>query len=159
MGKVNAQAPGYHTVTPYICVTGAAAAIEFYKKAFGAEEVSRMPGADGKSIMHAEIQVGDSRIMLADECPEMGALSPTTLKGTTGSLNIYVNDVDAAFNRAISAGATAKMPPADMFWGDRFCKIKDPFGHDWSLATHIEDVPESEMPKRAAEFMKQWNKK
>jgi PhnB protein len=158
MGKVNPTPEGYHTITPYLCITGAAAAIEFYKNAFGAEEHVRLPGADGKSVMHAEIKIGDSLVMLADECPGMGGKSPTTLKGTTGSLNIYVNDVDASFKRAIAAGARAIMPPENMFWGDRFCKIADPFGHEWSMATHIEDVPPQDMQKRMEEQMKQYAK-
>lgn len=158
MGKINPIPEGYHTITPYLCIKGAADALEFYKKAFGAEERCRMPGADGKSVMHAEIKIGDSLVMLSDECPGMGGNSPATLGGTTGSLNIYVNDVDAAFNRAVAAGASAIMPPANMFWGDRFCKIRDPFGHEWSIATHVEDVPPQEMPQRAAEAMKQWSK-
>ena len=158
MGTVNPTPEGYHTITPYLCVKGAADAIAFYKKAFGAEERCRMPGPDGKSIMHAEIQIGDSIVMLADECPEMGGKAPTTLKGTTGSLNIYVNDVDAAFKRAVAAGAKATMPPANMFWGDRFCKLSDPFGHDWSMATHVEDVPPQDMQRRMEEQMKQYGK-
>src|SRR5688500_9848103 len=158
MGTVNPTPEGYHTITPYLCVKGAADAIAFYKKAFGAEERCRMRGPDGKSIMHAEIQIGDSIVMLADECPEMGGKAPTTLKGTTGSLNIYVNDVDAAFKRAVAAGAKATMPPANMFWGDRFCKLSDPFGHDWSMATHVEDVPPQDMQRRMEEQMKQYGK-
>ena len=108
---------------------------------------------DGQKLMHAEIQIGDSRIMLGDESPDMGAVSPQTLGGTAVSLNIYTEDCDAMFNRAVSAGATPKMPPADMFWGDRYCKVTDPFGHGWGILTHKEDVNEQEMGKRAQEWM------
>ncbi len=145
--NVQFQTEGYHTVTPYVVVSGAAKAIEFYQKAFGAEERVRMPGPGG-TIMHAEVQIGDSVVMLSDENPAMGAKSPTTLGGTPASLMVYVEDVDQAFERAVKAGAKAEMPPTDMFWGDRFSKLVDPFGHVWSLATHIEDVPPEEMSKR-----------
>lgn len=154
--KVKAIPDGFHTVTPYLTVRGAARAIEFYKGAFGAEEVMRMPGPDGASVMHAEIKIGDSLVLLSDECPQGGTRSPQSLGGTTGSLLIYVDDVDKAFNRAVAAGATAEMPPMNMFWGDRFSKVNDPFGHSWSLATHVEDVPPEEMGKRAAEAMAQF---
>ncbi|MCW5976611.1 MAG: VOC family protein [Bryobacteraceae bacterium] len=143
---------GYHTVTPYIVVRSAAEAIEFYKKAFGAEELGRMAGPDGHSVMHAEIKIGDSPIMLADENPQWGALSPQSLGGVAGSLHVYVEDVDAAVERAVQAGATLKMPAADMFWGDRFGKVVDPFGQEWSLATHIEDLTNEEIEQRAKEF-------
>ncbi|HSE91747.1 MAG TPA: VOC family protein [Methylomirabilota bacterium] len=146
---------GYHTVTPYLTIRGAADAIEFYKRAFGAQETERMPGPDGKGIMHAEIRIGDSVVMLADEMPSMGCRAPQTLGGTTSYLFLYVTDVDAAFKRAVDAGAKATMPPTDMFWGDRFGKLTDPFGHEWGLATHKEDVPPEEMKRRAAEAMKQ----
>ncbi len=152
MSEVKAVPDGYHVVTPYIQVHDAAAAIEFYAQAFGAVERFRMPGPGGK-VMHAEIQIGDSVVMLADEFPEQGAPSPQTLGGTAGSLLIYSEDVDVAFQRALEAGGHELQPPTDMFWGDRFSKIKDPFGHQWSIATHIEDVPPEEMGERAAAAM------
>jgi PhnB protein len=133
-------------------VKDAAAAIEFYKRAFGAEEVERMPGPGGKGVMHAEIKIGDSRIMLSDEFPGTGCSSPQTLGGTTCQLFLYVPDVDSAYQRAVSAGATATMPVADMFWGDRYGKLSDPFGHQWGLATHKEDVSPSELKRRSEEF-------
>jgi len=140
---------GYHTVTPYLTVKGAAQAIDFYKRAFGAQEVERMPGPDGKSVMHAELKLGDSVVMLSDESPQGGTRSPQTLGGSTAYLFLYVPDVDAAFKRAVDAGAKATMPPTDMFWGDRFGKVSDPFGHEWGLATHKEDVSPEEMRRRA----------
>src|SRR5262245_25457322 len=144
---------GYRTVTPYITVKGAAQAIDFYTRAFGAKPGERMNGPDGKSVMHAEIKIGDSMIMLSDEFPQMGSRSPQTLGGTSGSLFLYVPDVDAAFKRAVDAGAKAVMPPADMFWGDRFGKVTDPFGHEWALATHKEDLSHDEIQKRGAAAM------
>jgi PhnB protein len=143
---------GYHTVTPYLIVKGAGEAIEFYKKAFGAEELFRMPGPDGRGVMHAEIRIGDSVIMLADEFPDRGYLSPLARGGATSSLLLYVEDVDASFARAIAAGATEKMPVSDMFWGDRYGQVSDPFGHDWSIATHKEDVAPEDMARRQQEF-------
>ncbi len=145
---------GYHTVTPYLVCNGAAQAIDFYKKAFAAKELLRMPGPDGK-LMHAEIKIGDSHVMLGDEVPQMGATSPATLKGTAVHLFIYSKNVDKAYAQATGAGATGVMPPADMFWGDRYCKLQDPFGHCWSIATHIEDMTPKEMNRRGAEFMVQ----
>lgn len=141
---------GYHTVTPSIIVRDADAAIALYKRAFGAEEVMLMRMPDG-GVMHAEIKIGDSVIMLGGEWPDYGMKSP--LPGHTSStLMLYVNDVDSAFKRAIEAGCTAIMPPADMFWGDRFGKLIDPFGHQWALATHIEDVSPEECARRAANW-------
>jgi len=145
---------GLHTVTPYLCVRGAAQAIDFYKKAFGARELMRMPSPDGR-IAHAEIQVGNSVIMLCDEYPEMGTKSPQALGGSAASFMLYDDDVDAVFERAVAAGATVKQPLADMFWGDRFGQLTDPFGHDWSLAKHIEDVSPEEMARRGAAAMEQ----
>jgi PhnB protein len=150
---VKAIPAGRHVATPALCIRGAAEAIEFYKQAFGAVELSRFPGSDGHSVMHAEIKIGDSPIMMSDEFPNMGNKSPATLGGTTGSIMLYFEDVDAAFQKAVAAGATPEMPPADMFWGDRFAKITDPFGHSWSLATHIEDVSPEEMARRGQEFL------
>jgi len=144
---------GYRTVTPYLTVRNAADAIEFYTRAFGAQEVERMSGPDNKSIMHAELKIGDSIVMLSDEFPQGGTRAPQSLGGSTGSLFLYVPDVDAAFKRALDAGATVAMPLADMFWGDRFGKVSDPFGHVWGLATHKEDVTPEEMKKRGQAFM------
>ena len=146
---------GYHSVTPYLAVKDAAQAIEFYKRAFGAEEVERMAGPGGKGIMHAEIRIGDSRVMLSDEFPGAGCTSPQSLGGTTCQLFIYVPDVDSAYQQAVSAGATSTMPVSDMFWGDRYGKLTDPFGHQWGLATHKEDVSPQEMKKRAEAFFAQ----
>ena len=140
---------GYHSVTPYLIIKNAAAAIDFYKKAFGATELLRMGQPDGK-VGHAEIKIGDSPIMLADEFPEIGYKSPTTLGGSPVSLMIYVEDVDAVFSRAVAEGAEAQRPLENKFYGDRTGSLIDPFGHLWHVATHIEDVPEEEMHKRAA---------
>ncbi len=147
-GKAKPIPDGYHTVTPYLIIKGAAAAIDFYKRAFGAIELFRMGGPEGK-VGHAEIKIGDSPIMLADENPEMGALSPQTIGGTPMSIMLYVEDVDAVFNQAIAAGAEQIRPVADQFYGDRTGGLKDPFGFQWWIATHIEDVPLEEMEERA----------
>ena len=143
---------GYHTATPYLIVDGADRAIEFYKRAFGAKELLRMPGPEGK-IMHAEVQIGDSIVMLSDEFPEMGGHSPQALKGTPVSLYVYVEDVDAAFKQALAAGATTEMLVQDMFWGDRYGKLTDPFGHKWQIATHKEELTAEEISRRAAAAM------
>lgn len=144
---------GFHTITPQLCIRGAAKAIDFYKKAFGAEEILRMPGSDGQTVMHAELKIGNSIIMLADEMPEMkGCLSPSTYKGTTVTLTLYVEDVDKSFQRAVDAGATVSMPIMDMFWGDRYGKVTDPFGHEWAIATHKQDLTPEEIQKGAEEF-------
>lgn len=139
---------GYHSVTPYLVLRGAAEAIEFYKKAFGATEVFRMPAPNG-ALAHAEIRIGDSQIMMCEENPEMGAQSPQALGGSPTNLFLYVEDVDRAYQRAVDAGATAAMPPQDMFWGDRYGKLVDPYGHEWSMATHVEDVSPEQMAERA----------
>jgi PhnB protein len=139
---------GYHSVTPYLIVKGAAQAIAFYEKAFGAEELYRMPMPDGR-VGHAELRLGDSRIMLADEHPEVGALSPGSVGGTPVTIHLYVEDVDEIFARATAAGARVTRPLADQFYGDRLGVLTDPFGHVWSVATHREDVPEDEMRRRA----------
>ena len=141
---------GFHSVTPYLIVDGAAEAIRFYEQAFGATEVMRLPMGD--KIGHAEIRIGDSIVMLSDEWPDFGKLGPKARGGATSSLMIYTEDVDAAFERAISAGATAERPPEDQFWGDRMGSLADPFGHSWSLATHVEDVSEEEMQRRMEAF-------
>jgi uncharacterized glyoxalase superfamily protein PhnB len=148
---------GFRTVTPHLVIKDAAKALEFYKKAFGAKEVMRMPGPDGKGVMHAEIQIGDSLIMICDEMPgpEGCAKSPATLKGTAVVIHLYVPDVDAAFKKAVAAGATASMPVTDMFWGDRYGGVKDPFGHNWSIATHKEDLTPQQIGERAGEFFAQ----
>jgi PhnB protein len=143
---------GYHTATPYITLNDASRAIDFYKRAFGAQVVARMDGPDGK-VAHAEIRIGDSIIMLGDEMPGMGNRSPQSLGGTTGGIMLYVENADAVFNQAVSAGAQVEMPVADMFWGDRYGRLKDPFGHSWSVGTHVEDVAPAEMSKRMQEAM------
>jgi PhnB protein len=143
---------GFHTVTPSLIVRDAAAAIDFYKKALGAEELMRMPTPDGK-IGHAELKIGDSIIFLSDEFPNMGvSKSPQTLGGCTGTLNLYVRDVDATFQQAVSAGGKATMPVADMFWGDRYGTFIDPFGHHWGIGTHKEDLSAEEIDERAQDF-------
>jgi PhnB protein len=143
---------GFHTLTPYLAIENAAEAIEYYKKAFGAEEKFRMDAPDGK-IGHAEIQIGDSLVMLSDPFPQSSTKAPTELGATTGSVFMYVEDVDAVVKQAVDAGATVTMEVADQFWGDRFGTITDPFGHMWSIATHIEDVPPEEMAERAKAAM------
>lgn len=143
---------GFHSVTPYLVVDDANRAIEFYKRAFGAKEIMKMEAPGGK-IGHAEIQIGDSMIMLADAMPGSGNKSPRMLGGTAAGLMLYVQNVDSVFNQAVSAGAKVDQPLANQFWGDRYGKITDPFGHSWSLATHVEDVAPQEMAKRAKEAM------
>ena len=143
---------GYHTVTPYLAVDDAAAAIDYYKKAFGATERVRMDTPDGR-IGHAELEIGDSLVMLADPFPEASTRPPSELGGTTGSVFLYVEDVDAVVKRAVDAGATVTMEVADQFWGDRFGTVTDPFGQVWSVATHVEDVPPEEMAERAKAAM------
>jgi PhnB protein len=144
---------GYHTVTPYLIINGAARAIEFYKQAFGATEVLRLASPDGK-VGHAEVLIGDSHVMLADEFPEMGAKSPQSIGGTPVGLCIYVRNVDAVFAQAVAAGGKVERPLADQFYGDRSATLIDPFGHKWTIATHIEDVPQEEVERRFAEMMK-----
>ncbi|MCI0536799.1 MAG: VOC family protein [Verrucomicrobiales bacterium] len=151
--KVKAIPDGYHAITPYLHLRRAAEAIEFYKKAFGAKECVRMPGPNGQ-IMHAELQIGDSMIMLADESPEMGARGPETIGGTSFTIALYVENVDAVYAQAIHAGAKQMRPLENQFYGDRAGSVLDPFGHQWHIATHVEDVPPEEMERRAAECMK-----
>ena len=141
---------GYHTVTPYLIVRGAAEAIDFYKAAFGATELFRMADPATGKVGHAEIRIGDSHVMLADEHPEMGARSPQSFGGSPVSLMLYVEDVDATVGRAVEAGAKLTRPVADQFYGDRTGGVTDPFGHAWYVATHVEDVPYEELQKRAA---------
>jgi PhnB protein len=143
---------GYHTASPYLAVDDAARAIEYYTKAFGAKEVVRMDAPGGK-IGHAELEIGDSRIMLSDPFPQSSTKPPKELGGTTASVFMYVEDVDAVVKQAVDAGATVTMEVADQFWGDRFGSITDPFGHSWSIATHVEDVPPEEMADRAKAAM------
>lgn len=150
--KVKPIPRGYHVITPSLVVRGADRAIAFYKSAFGAREKLRMPGPDGK-VMHAELQIGDSIVMLADEFPEMGSRSPQSVGGASSSLLVYSKDVDGLFQRAVAAGATVQMPLTDMFWGDRWAKVVDPFGHEWQLATRRENLTPKEMAKRAAASM------
>jgi PhnB protein len=152
-GKVKPIPEGYHTVTPYLIIRGAAKAIDFYKKAFGATELFRMAQPDGR-IGHAELKIGDSPIMLADEHPQMGAKSPEAFGGSPVSILLYVEDVDKVFNQAVAAGAKVERPVQNQFYGDRSGGVKDPFGHSWYLSTHIEDVSHAEMERRAKEAMK-----
>jgi PhnB protein len=150
--RAKAVPDGYHSVTPYLSIKGASRAIAFYKKAFGAEEIYRLDMPDGR-VGHAELQIGDCRLMLADEMPEMPdavTRSPQTLKGATAGFNIYVADVDAQFKRAVDAGGIVKRPVQDQFYGDRSGTLEDPFGHVWTVATHIEDVSPAEIKKRMA---------
>lgn len=149
---------GYHTVTPYLIVDNAAKALEFYQKALNAKELFRLPvpGDNGsQKIGHAEIRIGDSQLMLSDEYPDMDALGPKTLGGTPTSFMIYVDDVDQAFEQAVKAGGKALQPVENQFWGDRTGTLVDPFGHKWTLGTHVEDVPPKEMQQR----MEEWSKK
>jgi len=149
---------GYHTLTPFLTVRNAARAIEFYKQAFGAQERGgAAKGPDGK-IMHAELKIGDSVIMLADEFPEFGSLSPESGGSPSMGLHIYVNHVDEAFDRAVKAGAQVEMPVSDQFWGDRYGKLKDPFGHKWSIATHVKDMSAEEMKRSMDEAMEKMQK-
>jgi uncharacterized glyoxalase superfamily protein PhnB len=150
---VRAIPEGFHTITPHLVIRGAAQAIEFYTKAFGATEICRHPGPNGL-LMHAEIKIGNSIVFLADEFPAMGCQSPQTLGGSPVTLSLYVEDTDATFNQAVAAGATVRMPPMDMFWGDRYGQVIDPFGHIWAMATHKEDVSPEEMARRAQEAFK-----
>lgn len=152
MANVKAIPDGYPRVTPYLCVDGANAAIEFYTNVFDATERVRMP-APGNMIGHAELQIGDSLIMLADEFPEMDLRSPKSIGGTPVTISVYVEDVDAVFDRAVKAGARALRPVEDRFYGDRSGQFEDPFGHRWDIASHVEDVSPDDMAKRAAAAM------
>lgn len=150
--SVNPIPEGFHTISIHMTVKNATEAIDFYKKAFGAEEICRMPGPDGNSIMHAELKIGDSIIMLNDEFPGHGISAPQTLNGTSFSIHLYVDDANALFDRAIQAGAKEVMPVGDQFWGDRYGMLKDPYGHCWAIATHTEDLSPEEINQRAKEF-------
>jgi PhnB protein len=144
---------GARSVTPHLVVKGVSEAIAFYEKAFGAKEKFRMVVPGGQEIGHAELIIGDSPVYLAGEFPDWGSLGPQSLGGSPVTIHLFVEDVDAVFARAVEAGATATMPPDNAFWGDRYGKLTDPFGHHWSIATHIEDVPPDELPKRMEESM------
>jgi uncharacterized glyoxalase superfamily protein PhnB len=148
---------GMHSITPHLICAGAAKAIEFYKAAFGATEEARLPGPDGR-LMHASVKIGDSQVMLVDEMPEWGALGPKSLKGSPVTIHLYVDDVDAVVARAVKAGAKVTMPVADQFWGDRYGKLEDPFGHHWSVATHVRDVSMEEAQKAMREMEKAMKK-
>lgn len=152
--KPNPIPQGMHTVTPHLICAGAADAMEFYKQAFNAVEVSRLPDPQGR-LLHASIRIGDSAVMLTDEFPQWGSLGPKSLKGTPVIIHLYVDDVDAFVERAVTAGAKVIMPPEDMFWGDRYGRIEDPFGHRWSLATHLRDVSPEEIQQAVRE---RWGK-
>ena len=152
MSEFSAIPCGHHTVTPYLIVKGAEEAIAFYKKAFGATENMRVDGPDG-GIMHAEIKIGDSRLYLTKEASAYGNLGPLSIGGTPVSLHVYSENVAAAFDKAVGAGAAVIMPLMDMFWGDRFGKVSDPFGHHWSLAQHIEDVSPEQLTERGMAAM------
>jgi PhnB protein len=152
MAKVKPIPDGYPQVSPYLCVDGAAEAIDFYTKVFDATERARMPAPEGK-IGHAELKIGDSVLMLSDEYPEMGIRSPKAIGGTPVTISVYVEDVDAVYDRALKAGAKSLRPVEDEFYGDRQGQFEDPFGHRWSVATHVEDVSPEEMSRRAAEAM------
>lgn len=142
---------GMHTLTPHIVCEGASDAIAFYRKAFNAEELARLPAPGGK-VMHAAIRIGDSVVMLMDDFPEWGSLGPKALKGSPVTLHLYVQDVDAAIKQAVAAGAQVTMPAADMFWGDRYGQVVDPFGHRWSIATHKEDLTPEEIQRNMAQM-------
>ena len=146
MSKVKTIPEGMHSVTPHLVCAGAADAIDFYKKAFGATEVARVPGPDGK-LIHGAVRIEGSVVMLVDENPQWGALGPRTLKGSPVTIHVYVRDVDAFVARAVKAGAKVTMPVDDMFWGDRYGIIEDPFGHHWSVATHLRDVKPEDLPE------------
>ena len=152
--KAQAIPKGHHSVTPSLIVAGAAKAIDFYKKAFGAEELMRFAGPDG-SIMHAELRIGDSIIMLGDEMPDQGARGPRSIGGSPVSFFMYGENVDAAWKKAVDAGAKPVMPLADQFWGDRTGCLEDPFGHQWWLAQHIQDLTEEELQRNAESFFSQ----
>ena len=156
MANVNAIPQGYHAVTPYLFIKGAADAIEYYKKVFGATERMRMSGPDGR-IMHAEIEIGDSTVMISDENPQVNSRSPQTIGGTSCCLHVYVKDVDTTVEAAANAGAKITQPVENRFYGDRTGTLIDPFGHMWSIATHIEDVTPEEMKKRMAKIAQSAN--
>jgi uncharacterized glyoxalase superfamily protein PhnB len=146
--KVNPIPEGMHSITPHLCVKDAGQAIDFYKKAFNAEEICRVPSPDGSTLLHAAVKIGDSTLFLYDEVPKMGALGPKSIGGTPVRIHLYVEDVDALYEQAVKAGAEVEMAPADQPWGDRYGVLTDPFGHSWGLATHKEDVSSEELTRR-----------
>lgn len=154
MNTPNSIPAGMHSITPHLVCAGAAEAIEFYKKAFNAQELGRVPGPQGK-LMHAMIKIGDSAVMLVDEYPEWDTLGPKARNGSSVTLHLYVQDADSQFNQAVSAGCTVRMPLNDMFWGDRYGIVQDPFGHLWSIATHVRDVSPQEIQAAAAKGCQQ----
>lgn len=156
MSEVKPIPERYSTVTPSLTCDGCAEAIVFYREAFGAEEVDRAAGPDG-TVWHAEIRIGDAIVMLNDEFPQHGSTAPTTLGGSPVSLFVYVEDVDAAYERAVDAGAESTMEPTDMFWGDRTCGLVDPFGHRWSIATRVEELSPEELARRQEEARAEWS--
>ena len=159
MGNVKPIPDGNHSVTAGLVVKGGKQAIEYYKAAFGAQELGVSLWPDGEKVMHAELKIGDSKFYIGEESREMEAISPQTLNGSPVSLNIYTEDCDAMFNKAVALGATPSMPPSDMFWGDRYGKLTDPFGHNWGIATHKEDISVEEMERRGKEAMAEMAKK
>ena len=152
MSQVKPIPEGWNTLTPHLICAGASDAIAFYKKAFGAVELNRLDSPDGK-IMNAALRIGSSVVMLFDEAPEWKSFGPKTLKGSPVTLHLYVPDVDASFAQAVAAGATATMPPAEMFWGDRYGQVQDPFGHNWSIATHKRDLTDAQIRQEMAKMM------
>jgi PhnB protein len=150
----NARPVGFHSITPHLAVRGADAAIAFYRNAFGADELYRNASADGAVVIHAELLLGDARFFVNDELPEQGVRSPLTVGGASVTLHLYVEDVDALFARATAAGARVMLAPADRFWGDRYGILEDPFGHRWSIATMLEDLPPEEIQRRSRAAMK-----
>jgi uncharacterized glyoxalase superfamily protein PhnB len=155
MSSVKAIPDGFQTVTPHIVVRDVAKAIAFYQAAFGAEQCHVMYMPDGKTVMHAEIRIGNSPVMMAEECPQWGSASPLALGNSPVTLHLYVKDVDTMFKQAVAAGAKPTMPPMDMFWGDRYSKVTDPYGHHWGIATHTKDLTPEEMAKGAQEAFAQ----
>jgi uncharacterized glyoxalase superfamily protein PhnB len=153
MNKIQAIPEGMHSLTPHLVCRDAAAAIDFYGRAFGAVERFRLPAPDGK-LIHACVQIGDSLLFLVDEMPAMGALGPQALKGSPVTIHLQVEDADAVFARAMRAGATVTMPLADQFWGDRYGQLRDPFGHSWSIATHVRDLSPEQIRDAAAAAMR-----
>ena len=158
MNNIKKIPVGYHSITPSLVVKDGKKAIDYYKKVFEAKDKGTMMTPDGKSVAHAELEIGDSKIMLSDEFPEMKCLSPTSIGGSPISLYLYVEDVDKTFNLAVSEGATVLYPVADQFWGDRRGSIQDPFGHIWSISTHVKDLSEEEIKKAAAEAFSKMSK-
>jgi uncharacterized glyoxalase superfamily protein PhnB len=155
MAKVMPIPKGFHTITPNLTIRDCSRAIDFYKRALGAEELMRMPTADGRSVMHAELKLGDSILFMNDEMPGAPAHAPATDHLSPADLWLYVGDCDAAYDRAVKAGAKGTQAPTDMFWGDRTCTVADPFGYVWHFATHVKDMSEAEMKKAGEEFQKQ----